>query len=302
MRIFTKIETYLGTGPVILSIGNFDGLHRGHQYLLQKNMDLATQMGARSVVLSFSPHPMQVFKPESFYPLSNPLDQERALEQLGIDDWVIEPFSEHLRGEDPIAFLKRVVHYIPLKAIVVGPDFQFGKNRRGDGSLLKEFGSKNGFEVIFPEAYLYQGHRVSSSHIRRLLKQGDVESAADFLGHPFSVRGRVISGFHRGQKIGFPTANITSASASNLHRGVYSTFVYIKGVKWKGATNVGLHPTFGEDTEVKVETHLLDFNENLYGEEVRVEFIKFIRPEIKFPDVEALKAQIEKDVKVVRVS
>lgn len=302
MRIFTKIETYSGTDAVVLSIGNFDGLHRGHQYLLQKNMDLATEKGARSAVLSFSPHPMQIFKPETFCPLSNPQDQELGFDQLGIDDWIIEPFSEKVRDEDPKDFLSRVIASVPLKAVIVGPDFKFGKNRQGDVNLLRDFGAKHGFDVVLPEPYIYQGHRVSSSLIRKLLNHGDVEAASDFLGRPFSIRGKVVSGFHRGQKIGFPTANVLNVSAKNLHRGVYSTFVYVKGTKWKGATNVGLHPTFGEDSDVKVETHLLDFNENLYGEEIRVEFLKFIRPEVKFMDIESLKSQIEKDIKIVRES
>jgi riboflavin kinase/FMN adenylyltransferase len=302
MRTFSKIETYVGGGPVVVSIGNFDGLHRGHQYLLQTNMDLATKKGARSLVLSFNPHPMQVLKPLEFSPLSDRQDQEQQLEQIGIDDWIIEPFSDRVKGEAPESFIDRLLAVMPLAAIVVGPDFHFGKDRQGDVNFLRQMGQKHHFEVVIPEAYLYHGQRVSSTKIRQLLRRGEVEVVADWLGRFFSIRGTVESGFHRGQKIGFPTANIVTPSAKNLRQGVYGTFVYVRGERWRGATNVGLHPTFGEDTEIKVETHILDFNENLYGEEIRVEFLRFLRPEMKFGSVEALITQIKKDIELVRTT
>ncbi|MEY4615925.1 MAG: putative riboflavin kinase/FMN adenylyltransferase [Pseudomonadota bacterium] len=300
MRIFQRIESYLNEGPVVLSIGNFDGLHRGHQYLLQKNLDLATKKVARSVVLSFSPHPMQLLKPDSFISLGTVSDQEMLLEQMGIDHWIIEPFSQATKDETADAFFARILKYIPVCGIVVGPDFQFGKNRQGDVNFLKALGVSKGIEVLIPDAYLYHGQRVSSTQIRQLLQQGNVEMASDLLGRPFSVHGRVVSGFRRGHQIGFPTANITSSSARNLRRGVYVTVVSAFGKKWKAATNVGLHPTFGEEVELKIESHLLDFNQNLYGEEIQIEFHRFLRPENKFGGVDELVSQIQKDIKEVR--
>lgn len=300
MRVFQKIESYSGAQPVVLSIGNFDGLHRGHQYLLQKNLDLATKKGAKSVVLSFKPHPMQVLKKEAFSSLSTPMEQEELLEKIGVDEWIIEPFTPQMREESADSFMARLMKYVPLCGIVVGPDFHFGKNRQGDVNFLKAVGLRENFEVLIPEPYFDRGQRVSSSQIRSLLQQGDLDIATEFLGRPFSIQGKVISGFHRGAKLGFPTANISSALAKNLRRGSYITEVLALGGRWKAATNVGLHPTFGEEEELKIESHLLDFNQNLYGEDIKIEFLRFLRSEKKFESIEDLIAQIEKDIRAVR--
>lgn len=300
MRIFSTIETYVGAEPVVLSIGNFDGLHRGHQYLLQKNLELASKKGARSVVLSFSPHSKQIFHPTTFCALSDYSDQERGFEQLGVDDWIIEPFTEQMRLEPPEVFLNRLLGHVPVCAIVVGPDFHFGKNRIGNVNLLGVVGASRGFEVLLPEPYFFGGQRVSSTQVRLMLSQGDVEAAADLLGRPYSIKGKVISGFHRGHQLGFPTANIVSSLARNLHRGVYKTLVYRAGRRWDGVTNVGFHPTFGEEPELKIETHILDFYENIYGEEIRIDFVRFLRGEMKFPSAEALVDQIKKDIQNAR--
>ncbi len=303
MKIFNGMSNYQSHGPLILSIGNFDGLHLGHQYLLQKNSDLAVKWGARSGLLSFSPHPLQVLRPNEIrYPLSSSKDQEFELERLGVDDWIQEPFTIQVRDETARHFLERLVRSTSLKAIVVGPDFRFGKNREGDVALLQDLAPSLGYQVLVPEPYLFQGQRVSSSLIRQALLGGDVERAKSLLGRPFSISGKVISGFRRGRQIGFPTANIKASSVHNLRHGVYSTLVSVLGKKWKGATNIGVHPTFDESSELQIETHLLDFSENIYGEELKLEFIRFLRPEIQFKDVESLKIQIAKDVQVVRES
>lgn len=303
MKIFNEISNYQGVQPVVLSIGNFDGLHLGHQYLLQKNIDLATQLGAKSAVLSFYPHPLQVLKPNEIrYPLSGSAEQELGLENIGIDEWIREPFTQKMKEESPQAFVERLVRSVPLAAIVVGPDFRFGKNREGDVQALSSMAQALGFQVVLPEPYFYQGQRVSSSLIRQSLQKGEVKQANAFLGRPYSIHGKVISGFRRGRGIGFPTANIKSLPAHNLRRGVYSTIVYIQGNRWKAATNIGLHPTFEEANELQVETHLLDFSENIYGEDIKIEFVQFLRPEMKFKDAEELKTQISKDIQFVRES
>lgn len=302
MRIFTKIETYLGNEPVVISIGNFDGLHRGHQYLLEKNSELAKAINGRTAVLTFNPHPMQIFKPELFCPIGSPMNQQLGFETLGVDDWIIEPFSLDSKDEEASQFLQRLIRHMPVKGIVVGPDFQFGKNRQGNVNMLQDFCKQNKIDLILPPPFDYQGIRVSSTRIRQLLANGKIELAEELLGHSFAITGKVKPGFHRGRKIGFPTANITSPSAKNLLRGVYLTEVIVRGARFKAATNVGLHPTFGEDTELKIESHILDFQENLYGEEIKVEFKKFIRPEMKFADIKSLVSQIEKDIEFVRES
>lgn len=287
--------------PVVLSIGNFDGLHLGHQYLLQKNIDLASHLKAKSGVLSFYPHPLQILRPNEIrYPLSNSTEQELGLENLGMDEWIREPFTQKIKEESPQAFMERLIHSVPVAAIVVGPDFRFGKNREGNVQSLAAMAAALHFQVVLPDAYLYQGQRVSSSLIRQSLQKGEMEQANDFLGRPFALCGKVISGFRRGRGVGFPTANIKSFPAHNLRRGVYSTVTSVQGQRWKSATNIGLHPTFEEASELQVETHLLDFSENIYGENIKIEFMQFLRPEIKFKDVETLKNQIHQDIQLVR--
>jgi len=301
MKIYNEIKNYTGTQPVVLSIGNFDGLHLGHQYLLQKNIDLALKLGARSALLSFNPHPLRVLKPDLLrYPLSLPDEQEIELENIGIEDWIREPFTQKMREEPPQNFIERLARSIPLKAVVVGPDFCFGKNREGDVNMLQALASQLNFQLLIPESYLYQGQRVSSSLIRKALLNGEVEQAKTFLGKPYTISGEVITGFRRGRTIGFPTANIKTLGAHNLRRGVYSTIAYVGSKRWKAATNIGLHPTFEESKELQVEVHILDFSENIYGEKLKVEFVRFLRPEIKFTDIGSLKSQISKDVQVVR--
>jgi len=303
MTIYNEIKYYSGTQPVVLSIGNFDGLHLGHQYLLQKNIDFAAKLGARAALLSFDPHPLKVIRPEELrYPLSLLEEQEIGLENMGMDEWIREPFTQKMREEKAQEFIERLVRYLPLKAVVVGADFRFGKNREGDITRLQSLASQFNFQVLTPETFLYQGQRVSSSLIRRFLLSGEIPQANAFLGRPYSVSGKVISGFRRGRTIGFPTANIKTVLAHNLQRGVYNTRAYIRGTRWKAATNIGLHPTFEESNELQVEVHLLDFSENIYGEELKIEFINFLRPEIKFKDVDSLKTQITKDVLLVRES
>lgn len=303
MRIFSTIETYQSADPVVLSIGNFDGLHRGHQFLIQKNLELASQLKARTVVLTFYPHPLQVLKPElHFVSLSNQVEQALSLEQFGVDDWISEPFSESVREEQPEAFWHRLMQFIPIKGIVVGPDFRFGKDRSGDVTLLQNFCFKSQVKLFIPEPYVFKGQRVSSTLIRQLLLKGEVVSANDFLGRAYSIKGNVISGFKRGRQLGFPTANINSEQALNLKPGVYNSMVSIRGEKKKAATNVGYHPTVGDEMEIQIESHILDFDEYIYGEELRVEFLEFIRPEVKFSSLELLKEQIHKDIQRVRQS
>lgn len=301
MKIFNEICNYQRTQPVVLSIGNFDGLHLGHQYVLQRNIDLATQLKAKSTVLSFYPHPLQVLKPDEVrYPLSGSTEQELGLENIGLDEWIREPFTQKMKEESPQSFVERLFRSVPLAAIVVGPDFRFGKNREGDVQRLSSLAQALGFQVVLPETYLYQGQRVSSSLIRQCLQKGEVKQANAFLGRPFSIHGKVISGFRRGRGLGFPTANIKALPAHNLRRGVYSTMTQVQGSRWKSATNIGLHPTFDEANELQVETHLLDFSENIYGADIKIEFVQFLRPEMKFKDLDTLKTQIAKDIQIVR--
>lgn len=303
MRFFSSIESYQSDQPVILSIGNFDGIHRGHQYLLQNNLELASLKQGRSVVLTFYPHPMQVLKRNVFAaPLYSSHEQGQVLEKLGIDDWIQEPFTKNVQEESPIHFWERLYRSMNLQAIVVGPDFRFGNNRSGDAQILSHLCQKHHVLLELPEPYVYRGERVSSTLIRQLLLRGDLESAADFLGRAYSLTGKVAAGQRRGRKLGYPTANMKTPQAQNLKRGVYNSLVTVNGQVYRAATNIGFHPTIEEVNEVQVECHILDFETNIYNEEIRVEFLHYIRSEKKFSNIEELKDQIEKDVQFVRKS
>lgn len=300
MRIYRKIEDFSSEHPVVLSLGNFDGLHRGHQHILSLNRQKSLQWGAEAVVLTFHPHPLSVFRKDEFIPLSDEGLQKQGLVHLGIDHWILEPFSPSLMAQSHVVFFERLKKNLNLKAIVVGEDFCFGSQRKGTIEYLREESIQGGFEVIVPPTYLLEGVRVSSSAIRDFLKNGEVEKAHDFLGHPYRIQGPVEKGEQRGRLLGFPTANLSSPLARNLKKGVYRTRVCLRDQVYMGVTNVGNNPTFETEGSLKLETHILDLSEDLYGQNLLIEFLGFIRPEKKFSSPSELMNQIKEDIKHAR--
>lgn len=305
MRVFTGVgQLSRPLRSSIVTIGNFDGLHRGHQTLIQRLTALATGSGAPSVVVTFHPHPVQVLHPEKAMPrLFDQEDQRAQLEKMGVEYLIIEPFSREFSQLEPDQYLLDWV-FRPLAPthIIVGYDFTFGANRRGTIEFLQKLGASHGITVEVMAPVAVDGQLVSSSCIRRALSEGHVELAAQLLGRPFYVKGLVEKGAGRGRQIGVPTANLHLQSELVPAVGVYATWAWLAKKKFKAATNVGFNPTFVSPLAVKpqVEAHLLDFDQDIYGQEIRLEFIARLRGEEKFSSVQALQDQIQKDVQMTR--
>ena len=287
--------------PVWLTIGNFDGVHLGHQALLADLIRLARQDDTRSVLLSFSPNPKVFFSGEKGFYLSTPGEKTALLSRLGIDDVLIIAFERKLANMAATDFMAELTRRINLKGLVVGEDFVFGHNRQGTTEVLAEFCEKQGIPfVVFPELMM-DGEPVSSTRIRRALNDGKVDEARRLLGRPYAMCAKVISGEQIGKSIGVPTANLELDPDKFLpKRGVYATIAHLREKDYPAVTNVGVRPTFSEQEIVSVETLILDFNDDIYGEELRVEFIQCLRPEQKFDSVQALTQQIEKDKLITR--
>lgn len=287
--------------PVWLTIGNFDGVHLGHQALLADLIRLARQDNTRSVLLSFSPNPKVFFSGEKGFYLSTPGEKTALLSRLGIDDVLIIAFEQKLANMVATDFMAELTRRINLKGFVVGEDFVFGHNRQGTTEVLAEFCEKQGIPfVVFPELMM-DGEPVSSTRIRRALNDGKVDEARRLLGRPYAMCAKVISGEQIGKSIGVPTANLELDPDKFLpKRGVYATIAHLREKDYPAVTNVGVRPTFSEQEIVSVETLILDFNDDIYGEELRVEFIQCLRPEQKFDSVQALTQQIEKDKLITR--
>ncbi len=287
--------------PVWLTIGNFDGVHLGHQALLADLIRLARQDETRSVLLSFSPNPKVFFSGEKGFYLSTPGEKTALLSRLGIDDVLIIAFERKLANMAATDFMAELTRRINLKGLVVGEDFVFGHNRQGTTEILAEFCEKQGIPfVVFPELMM-DGEPVSSTRIRRALNDGKVDEARRLLGRPYAMCAKVISGEQIGKSIGVPTANLELDPDKFLPKsGVYATIAHLREKDYPAVTNVGVRPTFSEQEIVSVETLILDFNDDIYGEELRVEFIQCLRPEQKFDSVQALTQQIEKDKLITR--
>ncbi len=287
-----------------VTIGTFDGVHRGHQYVVKRLVDRAKERGLRSVVITFHPNPRAVLRPESATgELSSLAERVSLLESLGVD--VVAPLTfdlelAQLRAHE---FTTLLTHDLGLKHLLIGPDFALGNRREGTPELLSEIGRGAGFSVELLDS-LTDGspNRVSSSAIRRALNTGDVEGAERMLGRPYSVVGRVVRGYGRGREIGFPTANIAVLPPRVVPSdGVYVTTVVVDGEPHPAATNVGNNPTF-DNADRTVEAFILDFDRDIYDQDVHLRFLKRLRGEERFESVSDLVVQIERDVAETRAA
>ena len=288
----------------VITIGAYDGLHRGHQTVIEEVRRRAAERGCRSAVVTFDRHPAVVVRPESAPKLLTDHEQRlELLEQTGIDVAVVLPFDAEQANEPALAFIERVlVRCLNTKLIVVGADFHFGRNREGNVALLREVGGQYGFDVaplvLVPRADGVD-EPVSSTAIRRALAGGNVEMAAAMLGRPFEARGVVVSGDRRGRLLGFPTANVEVPNRVCLPAdGVYAGWYERPGGEVHPcAINLGRRPTFYEHADSSLlEAHLLDFDGDLYGEPAKIRFTNFLRSERKFDGIDALVAQLQADI------
>jgi riboflavin kinase/FMN adenylyltransferase len=297
MKIFHGTENANILRPTVLTLGVFDGLHLGHQRIMQTVVERARETGAVPTAITFDPHPRAVLHPESAPPLLQTLDQRLAnLEVLGIEQAIVIQFDREFAGQEASAFLTDIVkERLHAREVYLGKGFAFGRNRGGNIGLLREMGEKLGFVADEVDEVRLRGNRISSSSIRHLLAEGRINLARRMLGRPYGVEGVVIRGNRRGHTIGFPTANLKPHNRVIPKYGVYATATLIDGAWRKSITNIGVRPTFENTTEPSIETYVFDFDSDLYGNVLRVRFLYRIRDERKFGGIDELKAQIEKD-------
>lgn len=292
---------HAGYPKAVLALGNFDGVHRGHQAIFQQVLRRALAITGTSMVLTFNPHPVQILRPDKAPPLLSTRAQKRRLfAALGLAVSLELPFTEHFAQQEPMAFIGDVLHQsIGVHDLVVGHDFRFGHCRAGTTDLLAAQAATFGYQLTVVPPITENGVVVSSSNIRRLLQHGQVEDAARLLGRPYLLEGPVVEGFRRGHTLGFPTANVRSLNPIVPQAGVYAVHVLWHERVYPGVANVGYNPTFGNDM-LSVEAHVLDFSGDLYGETLGVEFLARLRDERKFASVAELAAQITRDVHQAR--
>jgi len=298
MRLFHGTDNAEIQRPTVLTLGVFDGLHLGHQLIMRTVVERARAVGAVPTVITFDPHPRAVLHSESAPPLLQTFDQKiEALGVLGIEQTIVIRFTTEFSMIRAADFLRDVVmDRLHAKEVYLGKGFAFGHDREGNIELLKRLGGELGFVAgEVPEVTL-RGQRVSSSKIRQLLACGRVNLARRMLGRPYGVEGRVERGSERGHTLGFPTANLHPNNRVIPKNGVYVTGTLIEGQWRRSVTNVGVRPTFGEATEPSVETFVMNWDGDLYGDVVRVRFLYRLRDELKFSSVEQLKSQILRDV------
>jgi riboflavin kinase/FMN adenylyltransferase len=298
MRLFHGTDNAGIQRPTVLTLGVFDGLHLGHQLIMRTVVERARAAGAVPTVITFDPHPRAVLHPESAPPLLQTFDQKiEGLGVLGIEQTIVVRFTKQFADQSAEDFIKDVVmDRLHAREVYLGKGFAFGHSRAGNIELLRRLGDELGFVAgEVPEVKL-RGRRVSSSKIRELLARGQVNLARRMLGRPYGVEGRVERGSERGHQLGFPTANLHPRNRVIPRNGVYVTGTLIDGQWRRSVTNIGIRPTFGDASEPSVETFVMNWDGDLYGDVVRVRFLYRLRDERRFSSVEELKTQITRDV------
>ncbi len=288
--------------PCAVTIGVFDGVHRGHQHLVGLLLERAHQEGLAAVAVTFNPHPRTVLRPGTAVTYLTSLEERvELLQALGLDAVAVLAFTSELAQLSARDFLSLLAEELEMKLLVVGSDFALGRNREGTVGVLRQLGRDLGFRVEVGELLTEDGEKVGSSSVRQALIAGDMEQVARLLGRPFSLRGPVVVGARRGRGIGFPTANLALGLDRALPAfGVYVTRAYVRENAYPSCTNIGVRPTFDAEPRPTVETHILDLDEDLYGQELRVDLLHRLRGELRFDSVDGLVAQIRRDIHSTR--
>ena len=302
------MQTYLGfptqplDRPAFLTIGNFDGVHRGHQMLVSEMVEAAHAAGCGAGLLTFDPHPVAVLRPDLALPyLTSPEERADLLAALGLDFVLILPFDRATAALSAAEFMQQIVARVPLCALWIGPDFALGRGREGNAARLGELGRELGYDLRVTPVYDWHGEPVRSSRIRSLLaNDGAVEQAAELLGRPYTVWGEVVHGAERGRTLGFPTANLKLPAGRLVPAyGIYACWAWRGETGFPAAVNVGVRPSF-DNGHPSVEAYLLDFDGDLYGETLGLSFIHRLRGEQRFADIHALISQMGRDVEATR--
>lgn len=300
MKIYKNIDKFQAKDPVV-TIGTFDGVHKGHDKIIGRLKEIAEKTGGETVVLTFWPHPRIVLRPErnDLKLLNTPEEKSNLLERKGIDHLIIYPFTKDFSKMSSYDFTKNVLFdHIGVRHLVFGYDHQFGHNKEGKFDNLKNFSEEMGFKIEKIEAFSYRNKNISSTEIRNALLEGDIERSNDYLGYDYCMNGIVISGGKLGRQIGFPTANISVPEKYKLipANGVYAIKAITDGKEFKGMLNIGVRPTVdNKNRDMSIEAHIFDFNENIYNKNITIIFKQKIREEKKFDNIGLLKEQLEKD-------
>ena len=299
-KIYNQINELQLKNGTIITIGTFDGVHLGHKKILNQLIDKKKQSGLETMVFTFDPHPRKVLFPDQqdLKLITNTNEKVSLLSEIGIDHVIVYPFSKAFSEINPDEYIGEIlVEKLKAKCIIVGYDHRFGKNRVGGLDLLMKYAEKYNYEVIEIAAEDINSINISSTQIRKAIESGNIELANQFLGYSFFISGKVSEGKKLGRTIGFPTANISISDADKIipKNGVYAVKVEIKNKLFNGMLNIGINPTVSTTLQLKMEVHLFDFNQQVYGEEIKVSFIYRVRDEQKFSSIEALKNQLELD-------
>lgn len=306
MQLFRNLDEI--TQPferAVITIGNFDGVHMGHQALFHAVLEKAEARSGKALAMTFEPHPLKLLKKDGSPPLITMLPQKiELIEKAGIDALIVVPFTKEFAGTPARSFVADIlIKKLGVDTLVVGPDYSFGKGREGNVESLAKLSEELGFTLsVLPwiEALAPDGERISSTRIRDLVQKGQVAEARKLLSRDYQVRGTVIHGHNRGGRLlGFPTANLAPEDELIPAFGVYAVTVEIGGALHRGVANVGRNPTFG-DAGVSIEAHVLDFSADLYDRAIKVNFVARLRGEVKFSSVDELKEQIAKDIRRAR--
>ena len=304
MLVFRRVpEVATHVQPTVLTIGNFDGLHLGHRAMLERLAARGAELGLPATVMTFEPHPRELFAPEQAPArLTSLREKLQLLDGCGVDRAYVCHFSRRIAGLPAEEFIERIlVRGLGVKHLIVGDDFRFGKGRAGDFAMLQAAGQRLGFGVEAMHTVEVMDERVSSSAVREALAAGNLEHAAALLGHPYCIAGRVVHGDKIGRRIGWPTANIQLKRKRLPLTGVFA--VTVSGLDKRhlpGAASLGVRPTLGQGLKPVLEVHLFDFNREIYGSHITVHFLHKMRDEMKFDSLDALTAQIGRDVKDIR--
>ncbi len=301
IEVIKKLETCELIEDGIVTVGTFDGIHTAHQEIISRVVEKGRELNTRTTLVTFDPHPKLVVKKNGGYSvkiLTTTDEKVEVLNDTDLDRIVVVPFTKEFSRKTPNQFVSDILcDTIGMQYLIVGFDHAFGKNREGDIDSLREFGKTRNFGVEVQESIDDDRGKVSSTRIRNRLSEGNVEKAHSLLGRPYRVTGKVVEGVGRGRKMNFPTANIEVESRNKCTpaNGVYIVSVLIDDSRFNGVMNIGQKPTFNEHN-ITLEVHLLDFNEDIYGKVVKVDFLKHIRGEKKFASIEELKNAIDTDV------
>ncbi len=299
MKIYQGVEEFTKLENAIVTTGTFDGVHIGHRKILQRLNDLAKKVNGESVLLTFYPHPRMVLQESTDLKLLTTIEEKsNLLEEIGIDHLIIQAFTKDFSRTTSLEFVRDIlVNQIGTKKLVIGYDHHFGRNREGSFEHLKEFGPLYGFEVEEIPAQEIDDVNVSSTKIRKALSDGEIGIATKYLGHYFKLSGKVIQGDQIGRELGFPTANIEIENTYKLipSHGVYAVYVKLDGNTYQGMLNIGVRPTINESNQLKIEVHLFDFNQDVYGKDIELQLVKKIRSERKFSNREELIKAMQSD-------